>query len=142
MHPDHRVELRLLHLQQALVAQDAGVVHEDVDGAEVIHRRLDDPLRLIELADVAVVRDGFTARGFDLLARLRGRVLAAPATVDVYAGVVDDDLSAVRRKLHRDPATDAAPRTGDDGDPTIQKTHVVSSFFRCATVATLRARVQ
>src|SRR5439155_16409977 len=139
---DHRVELRLFHLEQALVPQDAGVVHEDVEGAETIDGGLDDSLRLVELAHISVVGDGFTPRGFDLLARLRGRIFGSAATVDVDTGVVDDDLGAVRCELHRDPTTDAASRTGNDGDPTIQKTHVVSSFFRCATVATGSARVQ
>jgi len=38
----HRVPHRLVHLEQRLVAEDAGVVDENVDAAEAIDRRLDD----------------------------------------------------------------------------------------------------
>ena len=45
VHADHRVEVGLFHLDERLVAHDAGVVHEDVDRAERVDRGLHDAAR-------------------------------------------------------------------------------------------------
>ena len=44
-----------------LVAQDAGVVHEDVEAAERVDRGADDVLGAFEVGDAVVVGDGLAA---------------------------------------------------------------------------------
>ena len=55
----------------------------------------------------------------DLLCRGRVGALAAAAG----AGIVDDDLGALRRHQLCDFAADTAPRTGADRDPSIKHAH-------------------
>jgi hypothetical protein len=54
---DHRVPLRLLHVHEHPVAQDSGVVHEDVETAERVDRVLHQPPRAGEVGDVLAVGD-------------------------------------------------------------------------------------
>ena len=74
--------------------------------------------------------------------RARTRILTA-LTVIAAGGVLgcEDDVVYQDRPPFNPPADAAASFLGYY-DPTIQKTHVFSSLFRSATVATLRARVQ
>jgi hypothetical protein len=114
MRGEHRVNSSSGHVRDRTIAHDAGIVHQDVDAAEAIHRGLDDVRRALEVGNGVVVRNGFTADGFDLFHDLGGRIFLAAATIDGTANVIDDDLGTFARQRDGDAATDAAARTGYD----------------------------
>ena len=98
------------------VAQDAGIVDQNVDAAEGVERRLDDLVGVARLADRQRRGDRLAARLFDLVDdRLRRSDIGAGA-VEARADVADDDARAFLRHQERDAAPDAASRAGDDGD--------------------------
>ena len=45
MHRDHRIPFFRRHTMENLVAQNARIIHHDIDAAKVIHGRLHDFLR-------------------------------------------------------------------------------------------------
>src|SRR5262249_42093308 len=116
VHLQHRVEVVGLHVGEALVAQDAGIVDEDVAASPPIERRLHDPAGALVLGDAVVVGDALTAERRDLLADLGGRIGGGAAAAHVAADVVHDDLRTLTRERECDAASDAPARTGDDGD--------------------------
>jgi hypothetical protein len=64
VHPVDQVPVLLLHVLEADIAQDAGVVDEHIDAAKGVDGRLDDGLSVL---DRVVVGHGFAACGFDLV---------------------------------------------------------------------------
>ena len=119
VHLDHGIPLALVHVGEHAVAQDAGVVDEDVEPAEMRDRRVDHRLGALPAADVLAVGDrlaaGLLDRGDDLAG---GRGVLARA-VHPGADVVDHHLGAVRRQQQGMLAADAASRTRDDRNPTL-----------------------
>ena len=61
MHVDDRVEQVGRHVVERLVAQDAGVVDDDVDPAERVERGLHDGLAALGRGDAVGVGDGLAA---------------------------------------------------------------------------------
>ena len=57
---EHGVPVVRVHLQEQLVADDPGVVHQDIDPAPFRQNRLDDALGGGRVGDVALVRLGGT----------------------------------------------------------------------------------
>ena len=128
MDVDDRVPLLLGHVGEHPVAQDAGVVDDDVQIAERLDRGVDEALGSLPAADTVAVGDGLAAHPLDLVDDLLGRRQVAAAAVDRPAEIVDDDLGTVLGKAERVLATDAAARSGDDRDATFaQSTHPGSS---------------
>ncbi len=104
-------------LLEGRVAQDAGVVDDDVDLAERVHGGLDD---LGAILDRVVVGDGFTAGVLDLLddgVRRRGPFARA---VVLAAEVVDDHLRPARGEEQRMGLPETITSTGDDDDASIE----------------------
>ena len=66
VHAHDVVPLRLGHVDEHAVAQDAGVVDEDVEVAERVDRRVDEPLGALPVGDVVAVGDGLAAQRLDL----------------------------------------------------------------------------
>ena len=116
MHGDDRVPLVLFHVHEHPVAQDAGVVDEDVEPAERVDRVLDEAAGAGEVGDVLAVGDGLAARGLDLGDDLLRRRQVGALAGERAAEVVDDDLRAGRGERERVRAADAAPGAGDDRD--------------------------
>ena len=88
-----------------------GVVHEDVDTAEALHRRVDQPVELIELARVGRDSERFAAGRLDLRdGRVAGGLLAAR----------DDHLRARQRIGVSDCAADTPRAPGHDRDPVVE----------------------
>ena len=117
---EHGVEVVPGQLRERLVAQDAGVVDDDVDLAERVDRGLDDALAALGGGHRVVVRHGVAAGGLDLVDDLlRGCVVAALA-VDRAAEVVDDDLRAAARHLEGVGPAQPAAGAGHDRDPAIE----------------------
>jgi hypothetical protein len=69
VHVVDEIPVRLLHVLEADVAQDAGIVDEDVDAPKRVNGRLDDGLALL---DRVVVGDGLASSGADLVDDLVG----------------------------------------------------------------------
>ena len=127
VHPDHRVPLLLGGVDEHPVADEAGVVDQDVEPAEGVDRLLHHRRGLREVGHVGAVGDrpatGRLDRGDDLVGRRLARALAGRQRDAV---VVDHDRRAVRRELERVRAADAATRAGDDRDATLQQASHVS----------------
>jgi hypothetical protein len=64
VHLDDQVPVLVLEVLEGNVAQDAGVVDEDVDAAKGLDGGLDDALAVL---DAVVVGDGLAAGLFDLV---------------------------------------------------------------------------
>ena len=77
-------------LWNALVAQDAGVVHHDVDAAERVERGLHDRRTALGRRHRVGVEHGFAAGGLDLVDDLLAGAGVAAGAVDRAAEVVDD----------------------------------------------------
>ena len=120
VHVDDRLEVLGLELGEALVAQDPGVVHEDVDPAEVVERGLDDRLAAFGRGDRVVVGCGLAAGLDDLLHGRVGHAAAAAAAVGRAAEVVHDDGRAAARELEGVGLAEAAARAGDHGHAAVE----------------------
>jgi hypothetical protein len=116
---DHRVPLRLAHVGEHAVTEDAGVVDQDVEPAEGLDGGRDEPLGAVPVADVIGVGDGLAAHGLDLVHDVLGRALVVALPVHRATEVVDDDLGAVVGQQQRVLASDAPSRTRDDGDAAL-----------------------
>ena len=77
---DDRVPLLLGHVEAHLVAEDPGVVDEDVEPAELVDRLRDQRLAAVPGRDVVEVGDGLPAGGDDLVDDLLGRALVRALT--------------------------------------------------------------
>jgi hypothetical protein len=107
VHIDEACPLVVGQLQERHDRLDAGVVHQDVDRAEVGRRRLEHPFDVRALRHIALHGDGAAAVG--ALQGVRG--LGGPIEVDV----VDGDARPALRQHVGDAAADAAARPGDEG---------------------------
>jgi hypothetical protein len=122
VHPQHRVEVGVAHVPDGAVPHDAGVVHQHVEPAPLVHRLGDDPAGALVVGDVLVVGDRRTAPRLDDLDRevgVLGRALAAHGPAEV----VDHDPGALARQLHGMAPADAVARPGDDGDLAVEQPH-------------------
>ena len=86
------------HVHDHPVAEDPGVVDEDVEAAELVDRLLHHAAGAREVGDVVAVRDGLAARGLDLLDDLLRRRCVGSVACEPAAEVVDDDLRARGRE--------------------------------------------
>ena len=107
MHVEHRLELLVGHLLDGGVPGVAGVVDDDVEAAELLERRADEPVGEPGLGDVAVDRDRLGSERLDLVHDGGARRLVE---------IVDHDLRPVPRQLQRDGAADAAARARYESD--------------------------
>ena len=96
MHVDDFAEVVELGLDERLVAQDSGVVDQDVHAAPLVHGRRDHGGNGVDVGDVAVVRDRFAAQLDDLCHYFGCRSIGAAAAVDRTTHVIDDYASAAR----------------------------------------------
>src|ERR1043166_7766215 len=94
-----RVEILDAHVEDHPVAQDAGIVDDDVNVAPLLDGGLDHPLGAIEVRDVVAIGQGFTARGADLVDDFARWTTGRPAAVQLGADVVDDYACAVAREF-------------------------------------------
>ena len=129
VHIEDRVEIIGRHLLQRSPANDACVVHEDVQPAVVLERRFDDrPTargRCHGLRACHRVTSGLRDLGDHVCGRRRVGAVAGQTP----AGIVDDDLRPARREQQRIRAPQAAATAGDDGDAIVESEfrHLFSS---------------
>ena len=112
MDVDHRVPVVLGHLEQQVVAGDAGVVDQDVEPTELARRRRRRPPRPRRRRRRRRPRPTWPASAPEAGGGLRGGVLVE---------VEDGDGGTLLREALGGGGTDAARAPGDDGDPTGRK---------------------
>src|SRR5581483_2788055 len=120
---DDGVPVGLLHVEAHAVAEDAGVVDQDVESPELVDGLLDELLAAFPRGDVIEVGSGVAARPLDLVDDLLGGPLLAGLTGHRTPHVVDDDLRPFGRQQEGLGAPDSPPRTSDDRDLAVQQTH-------------------
>ena len=113
MHAHNRVPVLFRHVEDHPVAQDTGVVHDDVELAEGIAGALDDAFGRLEVGDAVAVGDGLATGLLDVVDDLLSRTLTRAGTVEMCAEIVDDDLGAVLGHQQSLFAADAAAGSGD-----------------------------
>ena len=87
-------EIVQLHLGEGLVAQDAGVVDQDVDPAPFRHRRPDHGLDSGEIGDRGGIGHGLAAGGHDFGHDGLGRGRGSARTIASAPQIIDDHLCA------------------------------------------------
>ena len=95
MHVDHRLPQIRGHVVECLVPQDAGVVDEDVDPAEIVDGRFDDGFTTFDSGYGVAVGHGHTSEIGDFFDHLGRRTqVAVSGAIDGATEVIDHDLSA------------------------------------------------
>ena len=106
----------------------AGVVDDDIDGAEGVDRELDEALGAVPGGDVLGVGDGLAAEGLDLVDNALGGTGGDAAAITGAADVVDDELGAFLREQQCVGTANAATGTRDHDYATVaQPTHELPS---------------
>src|SRR5262249_13541637 len=108
------------HLGKRLVAQDAGVVDEDVDRVEGLDRVADDALRALSVADGAAVGNGLAAERLDLRDHVVRRLARAAAAIDRGAEAVHHDTGTRARELQRVSPAEPSAGPGYDRDLPVE----------------------
>jgi hypothetical protein len=147
VHLEDQVPVLVLHVLEADVAQDTGVVDEHVDAAEGLDGRVDD---LVAVLDAVVVGDGLAARGLDLVdddigglqesahkpskcAEVETHLAVGPLALERAAEVVHHYAGAAGRKEGGISLAETAARAGDDNDLAVEPQLIrhVWSLQRC-----------
>ena len=116
---DDGAEIGHVHLGEALVAQDAGIVDQDVDAAIFGFGFGDHGFDLIKIGDAGPVRQRGAARAADFRDD-RGGGVAMAGAVARAAEIVDHHLGAAAGELERISAAEAAAGAGDDRGPAFE----------------------
>jgi hypothetical protein len=116
MHRQHVRPVRPAHAMEDAVAQNAGIIDQDVDPAEGRQRRLDDLVGVLGLRDGERRCDRLAAAGLDFLDHVMRRAGIRAGAFKARADVADDDTGAFLRQQPGNAAPDAPARTGDDCD--------------------------
>ena len=111
---EHGIPLVLGDVEAHRVAQDARVVHEDVETAEPLGRFVHDGVAAVPRCHVARVRDCLTTAGPDLRDDFVGGFAVE---------VVHDDVGAFACEEPCVAASDAARRARDDRDLAVEDAH-------------------
>jgi hypothetical protein len=123
VHLQDGVEVVFGQLVEGAVAQDAGVVHHAVDGAEFLDRGRHDFGSTVGAGHRGVAGDGLAAGGADLIDHLIGAAGARPGPVAGPTEVVDDDERAVVGEEPCVGAPQPSSGTGDDDDLVLNSGH-------------------
>ena len=126
MNLDDRIPLVLGHVGHHAIAQNAGIVDQNVELAELVDSLVDHALRPVPTADVVAVHNRLATFGNDFVGDLLCQRRIAAAAIDLGTNVVDDDLGAVPRQHQGMLAAEAARGTRDNGNPILTKpTHSI-----------------
>ena len=108
-----RLEIGHLHLGEAFIAQDAGIVDEDMNAAPGVLGLRDHFHHLVIFGDIAAVRHGGAARRLDFLDDFERCVRMAGAVARA-AEIVDHDLRTALCQFDRIGAAQAPARPRHD----------------------------
>jgi hypothetical protein len=115
MHLKHQIEVGHVHLGEALVAQDAGIVDQDMNAAPsflCLGNHFD---HLFKFGDAAAIGHGLAASSLDFFNNLRRRVGRAGA-VTCTAQIVYDHLGTALGQFQSIGLTQSAACTGHNSD--------------------------
>jgi hypothetical protein len=108
------------HFMEDHVAQDTGIVHDTIESAEMIGRRLHDFARGDCFRHRLEISDRSAATLLDFFHYFLGRGCTVTRAVSGPAGIIDHDFCAFGRAKQRDLAPDATARAGNDDDFVLQ----------------------
>ena len=123
VHLDDRVPVVFGEVDQYAVAEDAGVVHEDVKVTEGFDGGVDQTLTTLPVGDVVVVGNGFATHGLDFGHNLLGRRTFTARTIEVAAEVIDDNLRTFSGEEKCVLAANATASASNNCYTTIKKSH-------------------
>ena len=121
MDVDDGIPVALVHVEQHPVAEDPGIVDEDVESSEGVDGRVHERVRTVPVGHVVGVGDGLSAGGANLVDDGLRRPDIRTAAVDRRTDVVHDDRRALTGELERVAPADPAAGAGHDRDPSIAK---------------------
>ena len=125
VHVDDSVPFFLGHVDEHPVAQDAGVVDENVEIAERLDRTVDQTLRTLPVSDVIAVDDRLATERLDLFDDMLCRGQIRAGTVVGPTQIVDDETSPLAREQQRVLTPDATACAGDDCDSAVERSHAI-----------------
>ena len=132
MHPDHRLKIGGVHLDQRFVAQDARVVDQHIHAAKGAHGRIDQGLRTLWRGDVVKIGQGFATGCGDLVHHdLCGGLVTALA-LDTATQIIDHHHRPALGQGQSMGSAQTTPGTGDDGHALVKSNafcHRVYSFM-------------
>lgn len=108
---DDLLPLRRFHAHDEAVFGNAGVVDQDVAGAELLDRFFEHGVDLFDLRDVGFHRNSVRSVGLDGFHDFEGRTLGS--------GVIDNHVASRLAEFQGDGGPDAARRSRDDGGRTV-----------------------
>ena len=113
------------HFCKTFVAQNAGVVHQNVHAAPGIHRLLHHGLNGIKVGDGRAIGNRLAAGRNDLVDHGLRRADGAAGAVARTAQVIHHHFRAARGQCQRVLLAQPATGSGDDGDATLEiQTHI------------------
>jgi hypothetical protein len=101
---------------------ESGVVDDDVDASAPVDRSSDHRRATFDRRNVSGIRDRISAGIDDRLNDRAGGVSIGAASAQVGAEIVHHDRRPVTRERHGMRSADAPPATGDERDPSGQRT--------------------
>lgn len=110
------------HIEQGSIAEDPGVIDQDIEASEVVDGGIDEGLSDGEGADGIGVGDGLTAGLSDFFDDGVGG-LAGPGTFFGAAGIIDDDFGTLGGEHQGVFTAETGSSAGDDGDFIFQPEH-------------------
>jgi hypothetical protein len=116
VHVDHRLPFLRVHLEEHAIAQDAGVVDDAVDAAEVVDGGFDDGVGAHPARDAVGVGHRLAARSADFVHHFLRRPGVLAFAAYRCADVVHHDFGTLGRHQQRELAADAAARSGHHHD--------------------------
>ena len=120
MDTQYRMPIFRFHFDKTFIAQDAGVVDEDIHRAKGIQGRLDDGFTAVRRRHIVVIGHGFAAGSLDFAHHLVGRRSGSVAgPVPGPAQVVNHHLGAPFGQFQGVSTPQAGTGTGDDGHPAV-----------------------
>src|SRR5450756_2724784 len=112
VHVDHGAPFLRVHFEKHAIAQDAGVVDDAVDAAEVVDGGLDDGVGAHPGSHAVGIGHRLTALGTDFVHHFLRRAGVFAFAAYRTADVVHHHFGALGRHQQRELATDAAARSG------------------------------
>ena len=114
VHVDDGIEVFPGHPMENGIAQDAGVIDDDIELAEIIDRAVYDSLGGLEVGHALEVGHRLAACRSYFLDNVFGRRSRLPGAVEMSPEVVDDHLGALFSHQEHFFAADSASGPGDD----------------------------
>ena len=112
----HGAEIVQRHLHECLVAQDAGIVDQDIDAAPTFLDVGDHLFHSRHVGDAGAIGHGFAAERGDFIHNGLRRRERRARTIASAAEIVDDHLGATPRQIKRIGPAQAAAGTGNNGN--------------------------